>query len=1470
MKKVLLYFIAGLVFGIASVSGGLLAGRDQGWMDIYMGSTFMPGDKIAASISGREIPGNQIELTILRIDLEELIGASSDNNYAGNLNDLKLKKLEKVKSWPVKIDKKDQNDNWINKQVEFDNPGTGTYIIQAKAGDIYRTRMFMVTSIAAVSKGDSGRMVVFVADRKTGAALEGAKVSIMKDKNWTRTNTDADGVAKFAGDFSGQFPIVIIWKDNPAAINAYFYGGGNDRNMVYTYTDRPIYRPNQTVRFRGIIRAKGEADYKLPADKNVKVIIRDPRGNEVSKMDAQMSEFGSYAAEYKLGDEPPLGVYSVITQYNNSDYYSDFSVEEYRKPEYEISVTPEKGVYVQGDPLKFTISARYYFGEPVAKAAVSYTIYRRPIYWYWWESGPYPWYFKSRGYEPSYGYNGEQAASGHGTTDGKGMMTVTYGDTKSDNEMTYMLVARVMDQSRREVSSMGSVNVYRGGIRLFVRADRYVAAPGEKVWIETTTKDIQDNPVSRAVNLKINKITWDDKYNRKETKIFEKTVETSPEGAAKTEYTPDEEGYFEIVETVKDDRGNAITAGATFYVVKGGSFYSYYSGGGIELLLDKDVYKPGDEAKLLVRSQLGDVPALITIEGGRLMDAVVLRLKNGAGFYTFKITREFQPNADIGLTVIKDNRLNQQSVPLIAPPEDKFLNVTIESDKEIYKPGDTAHVKVTVKNSAGEPADTELSLGVVDESIYAVKPESTQDIREYFYGQRGNNVSTNSSFWFYSYGNEAVQRSAEMAAPEAAVMAMDVGGRAGGARSKAARAELVEPEIRSDFPDTAYWRAQVRTGAGGIANADFTMPDTLTTWRLTSRGVTLDTSVGETRYKVISKKNVIIRLETPRFFTQNDRVAVTAVIHNYLSAKKDVRAVLNVKGLRLLESNTKELVVPEGGEKRVEWSAVAESPQSAWITAKALTDEESDAMQLTIPVLPHGSPGGDAAAGQVAEKSEFTLNLPMKSIPGTEKMKITLAPSLTSGMFDVFEYLADYPYGCVEQTMSRFLPDVVVTEALQRAGRRPEGKLKELPKMVQDGLDKLADMQHGDGGWGWWKTDDTDPYMTAYVIFGLTMARRADYSVPQTMYDRGVEALKNLLKKTDDSNTKAYMLFALAEAGAADSKQLGKAFAMRKKLSDYGKSSLAIACAKLGVKDCAAGLAKDLSASALVTKTSARWEAKTFKYTWTDNPVETTAFALMALIEAAPSNPLISKAVMYLNTARRGDHWYSTKDTALAVMALTKYMSKYEELKPDYDYEVIVNGKTVKSGHIGEKDAAGTGVSIEDAGFAPGDNRIIVKKKGKGSLYYFASLNYFESAEYLKARDNGIKVERWYSWDAEGKKKIRDGTKLRSGDIIWSQVRVQPRSAYDYVMVENYLPSGFEVDKTKWGDDWYGYWANRELRDEKIVFFITYMWGNEYNARVPLRAETPGVISAMPCVASLMYFPDVGGRSGEARFIVNP
>ena len=185
-------------------------------------------------------------------------------------------------------------------------------------------------------------------------------------------------------------------------------------------------------------------------------------------------------------------------------------------------------------------------------------------------------------------------------------------------------------------------------------------------------------------------------------------------------------------------------------------------------------------------------------------------------------------------------------------------------------------------------------------------------------------------------------------------------------------------------------------------------------------------------------------------------------------------------------------------------------------SAKALTDEESDALELQIPVRPWGLQLNATLSGSLrGEKRKSTRSWFCRSDINADasSLRIDLAPSVAGTMMSALDFLASYPYGCVEQTMSSFLPNILVTKAVKELGLNPPAASVELEKKIAAGLERLYQFQHEDGGWGWWETDQTHPFMTAYVVAGLAQAKDAGYRIDERRFERGRESLLQQIKR---------------------------------------------------------------------------------------------------------------------------------------------------------------------------------------------------------------------------------------------------------------------------------------------------------------------------------------------------------------------
>ena len=461
--------------------------------------------------------------------------------------------------------------------------------------------------------------------------------------------------------------------------------------------------------------------------------------------------------------------------------------------------------------------------------------------------------------------------------------------------------------------------------------------------------------------------------------------------------------------------------------------------------------------------------------------------------------------------------------------------------------------------------------------------------------------------------------------------------------------------------------------------------------------------------------------------------------------------------------------------------------------------------------------------------------------------------------------------------MSRFLPTVIVAKTLGELDIHDEEMNKELPKMVKKGFERLYNYHHSDGGWGWWENDESHPYMTAYVIYGLALSKEAGYSVDENKINAGISWLRQNYSNQEDLNTRAYMAFAVTTGGENCKDWLKALYEKRQELNCYSLGVLAISLEKSGMDKEAEEIVKILEESADVTGTMASWTGRAHEHGWTDNEVETTAYCLTALLSINPDSPIIPKVIRFLALNRNGNCWYSTKDTAAAVMSLTGYLKISKELNPDFTADVTLNGTKIKSVKFTKEDVGTAGEKIEvpfGQGLLDGKNTVKLEMAGKGVLYYSVYLKYYTKEENIKSADSGFKIERtYYLLNPEAKDEKEREIELGSSgeievncqDIILVKLKITGSRDFEYLIVEDPKPAGCEYDTEQRGNyiDWNYWYSHREERDEKIAYFSTYYWKGTREMTYRLRAETPGIFHVMPGRAYLMYSDEVGGNSDE-------
>lgn len=1422
----------------------------------------------------------------------------------------------KVASWEI-----DWPKNGGGEPIKIDGvKGTGIYAFVARPFGVPFRMPIVVASHALVVKRGSAGALVFAADRGTGAPIAGLPVYATdrrgkKGKAEPIGETGKDGCWEGKLDGNGE---ICAWRDGSlAASHSWWWGYGSGALVTHFSTDRPIYRPGHTVHWKAIVRALGPSgDYALPEKgKTVKLVVRDPNGAEVWKGEATPDAYGTFTGDVELKEGCPLGMWSIDL---GTGSWAQFRVEEYRKPEYQVKVEAPASV-VQGDTVTARIKANYYFGAPVTKAQVTWQVFRRPHWRPWWTLFPCRdcWFFEDEANPWGWGYGqGTLVKQGNGELDKDGTLSISYEVTRQEDANEHQdevvtVLAHVQDESRRDESGSAEVLAPRASFSLYAQVDRWVYRPGDEIGLQVRALDSENKPrADVAVTGKAEVREWKDGKWTATRSVGEVSGTTNAEGNATLRFSPDARGSLVVTLSAKDEKGREVHANASVWLAD--EMWASPPRANMECVADKRSYDVGDTATVLCTMPGDTGTALVTREREGIASHSVERWEKGVLFLKMPVDASCVPNVYVTVTAVA-GQLHQGQAEIAVLPEKRLLDVTVTFDKTTYQPREKAVVKVkAVERASKTPVRCQVALGIADASLYALAADTSPDIRKFFYKRRPHTVQTQSSFEWWVTGqagaNGALAEASKAQAAPAPPGAQRAAAKDELAADKKGGEQLVEAEVRKDFPDTWAWRGALETDANGEATVELTTPDSLTTWRATARAVTAETAVGSATAEATVFLPVLVRLEPPRFLVQGDAGGVSALVHNYLEKGKKTKISWKATGPVDLGKATftgGELVeqgdgfawvaIPSRGEVRIDWfEARAEKPGKVQLEVTAQTDEASDAMRSPpFPVLAHGAPRFFSWAGALDEKESETIELalPEGGIPEALSLDLSITPSVAATVLDSLESLAGYPYGCVEQTMSRFLPDVVALDTLRKLSQ-DEPKLRaELPKMIDAGIDRLRGFQHPDGGWGWWEHDETHPYMTAYVVYGLALARQADVKVDDAMFNRGVAALEQLLRgkaklahaeDKEDPNARAYMLFALSQAKKAPAKQLAKLFESRADLNVYGKAVLARTLWKSGQKTDAATVAKELASSATTTGSTCFWTVDVANHGWTGLDTETTAQALHALEETGEAKELWPKTVKWLVVHRRGHWWYSTRDTAMIVYVLCEHMTLTNELDADEDLSISVGDRELAKEHVDRTNVLSGRIGLKLGwGDLKGAKTITFKRSGKGLGYYAANLRTTAFEEDMKPSPGPITCERSIEVfrrekDGSGKKFALGKEPLQVGDELHVSLHVQAAEAREYVLIEDPIPAGCEFvrDDLK-GENhnggrgyspWSWWYCHREYRDDRLAVCSTYVWANhDYRIDYVLRCERPGDYHVLPTRAIDMYNPDVGGTGAENR-----
>ncbi|HEY9721477.1 MAG TPA: alpha-2-macroglobulin family protein, partial [Oscillatoriaceae cyanobacterium] len=989
-----------------------------------------------------------------------------------------------------------------------------------------------------------------------------------------------------------------------------------------------------------------------------------------------------------------------------------------------------------------------------------------------------------------------------------------------------------------------------------------------------------DNPVATGVTLHLVRLKYvkkttaqgDEYYETQRIPVQTVSASTDAHGLAVARLPATSEGDYELDAFAKDARGHTIESRDWTWIAGGAQTGESYRTGGLQIIFDRKLYHIGDTAKVLIVSPVPDIPLLVTVEGDSLSSARVFRLHGTSTYFQVPVTKDFQPNAFVAACLVDGKQFTTAERSLNVLPEDKFLQVTLQSNKPRYQPGDTAIYTITTRDYRGRPVSADVSLGIVDEAIYAIAPDLTPDIRSFFHGPAWDSVSTS-----YSFPEEY----------------------SGGLDKFAA-----DPRVRSNLQDTAAWFPELHTGADGRVQVTVKLPDNLTTWVATARAATLDTRVGAASLDVLATKDLLVRLEVPRFLVEGDRVYLSAIVHNYTQVAQPVRVRLEADGLQLENAAPQIVTIQPGDAQRVGWWATATQLGTVPITAIAQGTTAADAMRLPVPVEPFGLERFVPLAGTASATSPYAapFTVPDGAIPARTSLTLKLDRTPLPAVLGAVDYLQQYPYWCVEQTMSRILPEVAIAPRLAHVGAPTGDRFNDAAAQVSTGLERLVGLQHGDGGWGWWAFDDSTPEMTSYVLEGLAEARRAGYTIPGDLPKRGVAYLQRIVptikrdlytRTTAHSgggpDARAFALLALEDWNAASQAEVDRLYSDRAGLSNYGLAQFTWLLEKRHDPR-AAGMLATLRAHADVSASQIDWPADAPEFAWQDDSVGATAYGLEALLAANPSDPWVPSVVRWLTSKNAKGYWQSTKDSAIAAIALCDELVANPPAGSSATVAVALNGAPVASAAIDPADPwrAAQPITLGMGPLKTGDNTVTVTATGDGGVPVSGGMTTFERLDHIPAAPApGLSVSRDYfvlpasllaKAQGEGSfaqfydEKLVSGLS-RVGDRIATGARILVRLTFTnnrpmrYMALEDPMPAGCEVlddQPTNW-DYW---WSGQEFHDDRAVFFFGALDKGTHHCYYVMRPTTTGEYRVLPSRIWAMYRPEVSAHAEDGRLTI--
>jgi len=1203
----------------------------------------------------------------------------------------------------------------------------------------------------------------------------------------------------------------------------------------------------------------------------------------------------------------------------------------------------------------------------------------RPPGWDKFSFGKWTPWWRHHGWDRSGHGAGTHVSTFSGKTDATGVhrIRVDFDAVDPPRAMSVSAQASISDVNRQTWSSTATLLVHPSLLYVGLRSDRTFVEKGKPLEIEAIATDIDGKTVAETlIDLRCYRVRWVQEkgtWSEREELAGERRLAAADEPVSAS-FDGLEGGTYRVRAAVVDGLDRRNESELTLWVA--GEKRPKRRGVDKEqvtLIPDRKDYRPGDVAKILVQMPFSPAEAVVTLRRTGLVETRRVRIEQSSYTLEVPVVDAHIPNLHVqvdlvGATARVDDDGNVDAklpkrpayasgqVQLLVPPLSRTLQVRARPRHAEVEPGAETFVDVLVKDAGGKPlAGAEVAVIVVDEAVLALTSYDLSDPVGLFYHTRPPGVRDHHSRRFVRlrafeqrFAGAKTQRGQTWGVAEdgeAASFAFDNrdkllvsgfnafgAGRAPMAAAKMGRrldggggAQAAPIDLRKSFDALALFAAALPTDLDGYARVKVKVPDSLTRYRVMTVAAAGGKLFGKSESTITTRLGLMVRPSAPRFLNFGDRFELPVVLQNQTDEPMAVDVALRASNAKLTHGAGRRVTVPANDRVEVRFPSATAQAGVARFQVAAASGKHADAADVEVPVWTPATTEAFATYGVIASATsaggskQQTIVQPVARPEGVIAdfggLEITTSSTALQALTDAFIYISEYPYGCAEQIASRVLTTAALRDVLAAFEADGLPPPQALVAAVSRDVKKLHGMQHGDGGFGFWRRDSRAwPYLGVHVAHAITRASQKDFSIPDQMLQHSAKYLATIdshipkeYPERARRSIQSYALYVRSLGATKDDERRAVAGLARGLVREATIEKLPLEAtgwllAAMGKDPASAAERRAVLAniSRRVTETAATAQfttsyADTSQHLLLHSTRRTDAILLDALIGEDPDSDVIPKIVRGLLGHRKQGRWSNTQENAFVLVALDRYFRVYEKEDPYFVAKAWLGDRFAgEHGFEGRStDRHHISIPMSYLTEAKASQNLVLSKEGRGRLYYRLGLRYAPSSLKLDPSDQGFAVQRSY----EG---VDDPNDVRRGkDGVWrvklgTRVRVHlemvaPARRYHVALVDP-LPAGLEAMNPSlavtgnvpaagargkssrkprldwwWSRTWY---EHQNLRDERAEAFSSLLRAGVHEYSYVTRATTPGSFVVPPTKAEEMYHPEIFGRSASDRVVV--